>query len=827
MHATRHDDPTQPERLCCESRALVRLPVLALIFVSAFVFAVSAEAIVLQVNSNADTSDNNWGDGQCSTGGVVIDPNLGARPECTLRGAIEEANNWPGRDDIRFVSSLLYDANGVAWFSPASDYQPINGPVDIDGTTAPSYDPTRTPRVVIVENGGVYGLLLLAGAADSSIRGLTFGGFFYGVYLNGTDGVWIDRCAFGLHSHVPPYFARNANDVGIHVNIQASNTWIGPKVVNDAFQGLGNTISGNVVGIENDGTNTHILGNKIGTDPSGTLREGRFSALGSIFTFGNTSHGIVVGTGVGLEIGRVLEIGTAPNQTYQAKGNLISNGGGHGIDIVETSNQPTLPGMTIVANQIGTDSTGMLDFGNALSGIYVSDAAADLVIGGDVPEEANQVAGNDGDGIELGLGGVGDTTIEGNLVGIASDGVGALPNGFQGIRVDGGDPVVVRNNRVGHSPNNGILIGNDPLQSVGLARVLDNFVGVTEDGDAIGNALAGIRVEAGDVTVRNNTIGHNRTGIELAEGSVTIDVFGNYVGTDVLGRDLGNTNAGILVTSTVGGNQIGDVDKGNVVGWNGTSGIVVDQAANANLVVANHVGVHPTGLPIPNGVHGVRIRDAAGSFPVVIGSDLTTSSLDFGTRANHIFYNTQDAISIQDGTDVVARGNVISDNGGLAIDLNEDGITPNDFGDADVGANRLQNSPEIDPANTRIDYRTGELLVEYRVTSNVGPAPYPLTIDFYFSDPTGLEPMTYLGSDSYQAADANLQRRIQFYPAAEIPPGLQNIVATSTSALSETSEVSAPVVVPEPGAAVGLAAGLLALVGGAGRGGEMRRSGCR
>jgi hypothetical protein len=261
--------------------------------------AATAQAIVFQVNSNDDTSDSSWGDGQCSTGGVVVTPG-GNRPECTFRAAIEEANAWSGRDAIRFSTdtSALYDVNGIAWLRPATDYPPIFEPVDIDGTTAPSYDPARTPRVVLVESGGFYGLNLLPTAGDTSIRGLTFGGFFYGVYLNGTDGVWIDRCAFGIHdAGTGSFVAMSGNDVGIHVNIQATETWIGAKVENDAFTGGGNTISGNGVGIENVGTDTRILGNRIGTDSSGTRREAQQTAGGPVFDLGNTGAGIRVENG--------------------------------------------------------------------------------------------------------------------------------------------------------------------------------------------------------------------------------------------------------------------------------------------------------------------------------------------------------------------------------------------------------------------------------------------------------------------------------------------------------------------------------------------------
>ncbi len=778
---------------------------------------IAAEAIVFQVNSNGDQSDASWGDGLCSTGAVVSTPS-GNVPECTLRAAIEESNAWPGRDAIRFSTNTtaLYDAEGAARFFPASDYQPIVDPVDIDGTTAPAHDPTRTPRIVILGNGGIYGLHLLSTAADSSIRGLTIGGFAYGILLNGTDGAWIDRCAFGIHDvGTGSFVAKSGNGVGIHVNVLATDTWIGAKVENDAFVGRGNVISGNDVGIEAFGTNTRIIGNRIGTDSSGTRREAQQTSGGPVFTLGNTDSGIRVERGVGLEIGRVIETGTPPDTTFLAKGNLISNNGGHGIEIVESSNSPTLPGMTIVANRIGTDDAGLADFGNALSGIYVSDAAADLVIGGEAPEAANQVAGNDGDGIGTSLGGVGDTVIAGNLVGVASDGTSPLPNAFQGIRLDGGDPVLVRANVVGHSPNHGILIGEDPMQSVGDVRVVANFIGTTAEGEALPNGKTGIRVVNGDVEIRANTIGNNLTGITLGPDSRLADVVGNYVGTDALGRDLGNTDVGIRSTSSFGGHEIGRDGEGNVVGWNGGSGILIEQASNANLVVANHLGVHPNGIPIPNEFHGIRLLAGSGTFPAVIGSELTTSSSDFDARGNHIRYNLRDGISMQDGTFAAIRGNRIADNANLAIDLNEDGPSPNDFGDADTGANRLQNFPELDPIGTRLEVATGDLRVEYRVTSDVANTAYPLTIDFYLADSSGLQPWTYLGSDSYPDTDAHLQRRVQFQPAVALPSGLQNLVAVATSAIGDSSEVSAPVVVPEPNGAAALLAGLLSLaVGG-------------
>ncbi|MEZ4290105.1 MAG: PEP-CTERM sorting domain-containing protein [Myxococcota bacterium] len=69
----------------------------------------------------------------------------------------------------------------------------------------------------------------------------------------------------------------------------------------------------------------------------------------------------------------------------------------------------------------------------------------------------------------------------------------------------------------------------------------------------------------------------------------------------------------------------------------------------------------------------------------------------------------------------------------------------------------------------------------------------------------------------YIAADANLQRTVQFPPVVALDPfELHSIVATATDASGHTSEVGAPIVVPEPGLAASIVLGALGLFGAAG-----------
>src|SRR3712207_6251386 len=61
-------------------------------------FASVASAATFTVNSNIDEPDDNPGDGVCAT--------AGQSPVCTLRAAIDEANNLTSDDRVVLPSSL-------------------------------------------------------------------------------------------------------------------------------------------------------------------------------------------------------------------------------------------------------------------------------------------------------------------------------------------------------------------------------------------------------------------------------------------------------------------------------------------------------------------------------------------------------------------------------------------------------------------------------------------------------------------------------------------------------------------------------------------------
>jgi hypothetical protein len=129
------------------------------------------------------------------------------------------------------------------------------------------------------------------------------------------------------------------------------------------------------------------------------------------------------------------------------------------------------------------------------------------------------------------------------------------------------------------------------------------------------------------------------------------------------------------------------------------------------------------------------------------------------------------------------RSNSIYGNTGLGIDLNNDGVTPNDgAGDPDSGGNGLQNFPVI----TAIDFVAGTVDATLISTANM-----PFTIDFFSSpqcDASGYgEGQTFLGT---YTGTSNGTGGLGFrLPLAGLVDG-EYLTAVATDANDNSSEFS-------------------------------------
>jgi CSLREA domain-containing protein len=179
------------------------------------------------------------------------------------------------------------------------------------------------------------------------------------------------------------------------LRIELSGESAGPAASGLTLQAGTSSISGIVVnrftghGIDlQGGTNNTVIGNRIGTDVSGTL------------DLGNTLNG-VNNTGSSATIGGATS----------AEVNIISGNNGDGLSFTSTNS------ILVLGNLIGTKANGTSALGNGGNGISVAGAGAVFnTIGGTQAGEANTIAFNGGDGVQIaGTAGQGNA-ISGNSI---------------------------------------------------------------------------------------------------------------------------------------------------------------------------------------------------------------------------------------------------------------------------------------------------------------------------------------------------------------------------------------------------------------------------
>ena len=380
------------------------------------------------------------------------------------------------------------------------------------------------------------------------------------------------------------------------------------SLIGDTTPGGGNVVSGNTYdGIALSSNGSLIVNNFIGTDASGTA------------AIPNHDYGIRGYSGNSITIGGV-DSGSA---------NLVSGNANHGIS-VESGTQ----NYRIVGNRIGTDITGTAALGNNGDGIAILGGTGAQI--GDVPNGANLISGNSGNGISI-SGTTQDATIIGNIIGLNAAGSAKLGNGGYGIRALSGSGLVI---------------------------------GKAAAGNVISGNARGLNIEAADGSkVQGNTIG-------LSGDQSTM---------------LGNDEYGIQINSA--DNQVGGagVGEGNVIGGSKYYGVFLNGAgATGNHVEGNIIGTDSTLAGVFGNYFGVVIFGGSGNF---IGGTAANTGNTIVNSTNMGIYNWF-------GSQNSFLGNRISNNGGLGIDLDPIGPVPNDALDVDHGPNNGQNYPLVTAATS-------------------------------------------------------------------------------------------------------------------------------
>lgn len=372
----------------------------------------------------------------------------------------------------------------------------------------------------------------------------------------------------------------------------------------------GVAVDGFYIGIYARGDRISIEGNHIGVTPDGASMTPADGV------------GIIV-SGADVTVG-----GPEPSDR-----NVIGGWSYYGISLEGTNG-------VVQGNYIGTDASGMKAVPNgsngstAASGVFIN--ADGQTVGGDQPGEGNLISGNARSGISGGtVAVINRARVQGNVIGLTSDGRAALPNAHTGIWLHG----------------SGHVVGGD-----GPA------------GNVVAASPTGIRIAAGQ-----------------GDGTRSV-VTGNLVGTDVTGERPIPNGVGVVISS-IGVEVLRNVISGNsgdgikVQGWEGGSG--------TTAIKGNRVGVSVTGAPLGNGGSGV----AAAAWSATIGGE----GVDDGNVIAHNAADGVRVAHHVPGTwRVTIVGNEIRDNDGLGIDSGSTGVTANDADDSDVEEGGAANHPVLD-----------------------------------------------------------------------------------------------------------------------------------
>ncbi len=334
------------------------------------------------------------------------------------------------------------------------------------------------------------------------------------------------------------------------------------------------------------------------------------------------------------------------------------------------------------------------------------------------------------------------------------------------------------------------------LDAPGFASVEGCFFGLDTDGvTSFSPASEGVNVNnspgnaiGGSAPAQRNVFGGLSTAIALASnGAVSNTVTGNYIGTDRHGTGGSGNLRGITInggrTNSIGGTTAA---LRNVISSNRFFGLqIIGTGSAGNRVVGNYLGLNAAGTgPMGNGTHGIDISSST-AFGNVIGGIAAG-------EANVIAHSGQNGLNVSSGTNNTLRGNSIYNSGYLGIDLGGFGlVTFNDAGDADTGANQLQNFPVVTGGQGTLSGTT------IQGTLNSKPSE-TFQLDFYSNPATegdGYgEGRKYLGSGSTTTgADSNAVFSIN---VAGVMDG-RHVTATATDANGNTSEfsLSAPLAV--------------------------------
>ncbi|WKZ31380.1 MAG: tandem-95 repeat protein [Candidatus Dojkabacteria bacterium] len=268
-------------------------------------------------------------------------------------------------------------------------------------------------------------------------------------------------------------------------------------------------------------------------------------------------------------------------------------------------------------------------------------------------------------------------------------------------------------------------------------------------------------------------------------GGYVGQVQSSFIGTDISGLETSEVDFGIDAVSPSGCSPnfyVGGVTPQvrNVIAGYRESGIRVRACGSTSRIQGNLIGALINANPQPdqavNGIYsvdanGIEIGGGTGAGNLIAGNihgirsvGTSNSSLiqgneiyanNYGVYAtnsnisilnNNIFSNTIKGIALESTSQNLSFSqNSIYLNGDIGIDLDNDGVTPNDYQDPDLGANERQNFPQIIAATRTL------VTDQFTILAGLNSKPNSnYFVEFYVSDAieanNNVEGRVYLGN---------------------------------------------------------------------------------
>ncbi len=596
------------------------------------------------------------------------------------------------------------------------------------------------------------------------------------------------------------------------------------------------SIIGGTLGTNPGGACTGACNLISGNNSSGLQVSNHFDYNGAGTIYSAASGSVVAGNYIGVDVlgtaalpntANGVDVG-APNVTVggntPAARNLVSGNGSFGITVFVNYTAANVPlavsgsGALIRGNFIGVNRAGTAPLTNGQGG--VGSWVPNVTIGGPAATDRNVIVSSTGTGVNLSRqtnGAIvystgGNSVVQGNYIGVDEGGTVRM-NGATGVFVSTSNNQILGNVIAGNGVGGPVPIYADGVRIHGPSApasgniVKGNYIGTNAAGDAgLGNTGSGVSIaDASNNTIggiapgdRNVIAGNGNIGVNIdtsglspgiANGNV---VLGNYIGVKPDGATaLANANGGVNFFAnnggTISGNTIGGSAPGsrNIISGNVNNGVnlnstgAINNAVLTNNVVAgNYIGTTASGLaPLPNAAAGIFVNQASGN---TIGGPNAS-------EGNLVAFNNGPGVAVF-GVRNRILSNRIHSNVALGIDLGWNGVTANDNGDGDSGANDQQNFPVMSSIDNSGATTTVFADLSHTVVGNY-------TVQVFANAQCDA---TNNGEGQRLVGSATIVQPGGTVTLTELVPGIEFLSATATDSNGNTSEFSACLPVSAP-----------------------------